>query len=236
MSLVSFDGVSVSVPVPGQDRKQLLSGVDLRLDEPRIAVIGANGSGKSTLLRLINGLIVPSRGEVTVNGLSTRNQGSKVRRQVGFVFTDPLSQLVMPTGREDIELSLRASVRDRSSRHAAAERVLADFGLLELADQSIYDLSGGERQLLALATVLAVSPQILVADEPTTLLDLRNGIRIGRLLEELPQQLILSTHDLDLAARADRILVIDDGKVAYDGGPEAAIGFYRKLAAGGVQH
>lgn len=235
MNLVSFDGVSVSVPIPGQERKELLSGVNLELSEPRIAVIGANGSGKSTLLRLINGLMIPTRGEVTVNGLSTRSKGPKVRRQVGFVFTDPLSQLVMPTGREDIELSLRASVRDRSSRHAAAERVLTDFGLLKLADQSIYDLSGGERQLLALATVLAMSPEILVADEPTTLLDLRNGLRIGQLLEELPQQLIFSTHDLDLAARADRILVVDGGNVAYDGGPETAIDFYRSLAAGGVQ-
>lgn len=236
MSPVCFDDVSVSVPVPGQGRKQLLTGIDLTLSEQRIALVGANGSGKSTLLRLINGLIVPTRGEVTVNGLSTGSKGSAVRRLVGFVFTDPLSQLVMPTGREDVELSLRASVRDRSSRHAAAERVLADFGLLALADQSIYDLSGGERQLLALATVLAISPEILVADEPTTLLDLRNGLRIGALLQELGQQLIFSTHDLDLAARAERILVIDGGRVVHDGDPETAIDFYRSLAAGGVQH
>lgn len=236
MSLVAFEQVSVSVPVPGKERKQLLSGIDLHLSEHRIAVIGANGSGKSTLLRLINGLITPSGGGVAVNGLSTRTKGSAVRRQVGFVFTDPLSQLVMPTPREDVELSLRAGVKDRARRRAAAEQVLADFGLLALADQSIYDLSGGERQLLALATVLAVTPQILVADEPTTLLDLRNRIRIGRIMAELPQQLIFSTHDLELAAAADRVLVIDGGAVVYDGGPEPAVDFYRQLAGGGVQH
>lgn len=234
MSSVVFDQVDVSVPIPGQGQKQLLTGVDLELTEQRVAVIGSNGSGKSTLLRLVNGLMAPSSGEVRVNNLSTRSAGAKVRRLVGFVFTDPLSQLVMPTALEDVELSLRAQTH-RSQRRAVAEQALHRFGLLHLADQSIYDLSGGERQLLALATVLAVEPDILVADEPTTLLDLRNRIRIGRLLSELPQQLIVSTHDLDLAADAERVLVIDQGAVVFDGAPEEAIALYRQLAAADVQ-
>lgn len=234
MSSIVFDRVDVSVPVPGAGRKQLLTGVNLQLAERRIAVIGSNGSGKSTLLRLINGLVVPSSGEVRVHGLSTSTMGAKVRRLVGFVFTDPLSQLVMPTALEDVELSLRAHTR-RSERRAAAERVLDRFGLLHLAEQSIYDLSGGERQLLALATVLAIEPDILVADEPTTLLDLRNRIRIGRLLGHLPQQLVVSTHDLELAAAAERVLVMDQGMVIFDGAPDEAISHYRKLAAADVQ-
>lgn len=234
MSSVVFDQVDVSVPVPGQGRKQLLTGIDLELTERRIAIIGSNGSGKSTLLRLINGLVTPSSGRVLVNKLDTQSKGGKVRRKVGFVFTDPLSQLVMPTVLEDVELSLRAHTH-RSQRRRAAEQVLERFGLLAMADQSIYDLSGGERQLLALATVLAVDPEILVADEPTTLLDLRNRLRIGRLLNELPQQVITSTHDLQLAAEAERVLVVDEGAIAYDGGPGEAIDFYRQLVSMEVQ-
>lgn len=234
MSAIRFHQVAVSVSSPGAAPKQLLDGLDFELTQPRIAVIGANGSGKSTLLRLINGLVLPSDGAVTLDGLDTRRDGARVRRLVGFVFTDPLAQLVMPTPREDVELSLRAKVKDSAARRSAAERVLSDFGLLQLADSSIYDLSGGERQLLALATVLAVQPGILVADEPTTLLDLRNRNRIQQVLSGLEQQLILSTHDLELAADAQRVLVVDGGRIVCDDSPAAAIDYYRRLVSGTI--
>ncbi|MCC3264987.1 energy-coupling factor ABC transporter ATP-binding protein [Arthrobacter gengyunqii] len=210
----------------------ILHPVNLDLDEPRIAVIGANGSGKSTLLKLLNGLLAPDTGTVTVDGLDTLRHGNRVRRRVGFVFTDPLSQLVMPTGRDDVELSLRASIRNRTERRAAAEERLAAFGLLELADRSIYDLSGGERQLMALASVLAVEPDVLVADEPSTLLDLRNTAGLRRIFAGLPQQIIYTTHDLDFAADAERILVVEDGRIVFDGAPHAALAAYRTLALG----
>ena len=210
----------------------ILHPLSLTLAEDRIAVIGANGSGKSTLLKLLNGLLLPGTGTVTVDGLDTAKQGSRVRRRVGFVFTDPLSQLVMPTGRDDVELSLRAGIRRREERRAAAESRLAAMGLLELADRSIYDLSGGERQLMALASVLAVDPAVLVADEPSTLLDLRNTARLRRIFAELPQQIIYTTHDLDFAADARRVLVVDGGRIVFDGGPQPALEAYRALALG----
>ena len=194
-------------------------------------MIGANGSGKSTLLRLINGLVLPSQGTVSVFGDSTRRAGRRVRRSVGFVFTDPLSQLVMPTGREDVELSLRALRLPAAERADRAEEVLDRFGIAHLADRSIYDLSGGERQILAFAVVAAVEPRILVADEPTTLLDLGNGARIRRLIAGLDQQVLFTTHDLDLALDADRTLVVDDGRVVFDGDPGEAVARYRDLAA-----
>lgn len=213
--------------------KHLLRDIDLDLPEQRIGVIGANGSGKSTFLKLLNGLVEPSEGNVVVDGLDTVRRGRPVRRKVGFVFTDPLAQLVMPTVVEDVELSLRASIRKGAERRRAADEILARFGLSALADQSIYDLSGGERQLVALATVLAVEPDILVADEPTTLLDLRNRNMIGTVLRDLPQQLVVSTHDLDLAAECDRVLVFDGGTIVCDDSASAAIGFYRWLIEGG---
>lgn len=230
MSGIILDGVTVRVDVDGRpEPKTLLQDVSLELTEQRIGVIGANGSGKSTLLRLLNGLVLPGTGTVTVDGYTTAGAVRDVRRRVGFVFTDPLSQLVMPSGREDVELSLRRSVRNPRERRNRAEAALDRFGLLPLADQSIYELSGGERQLLALAAVLAVDPDILVLDEPSTLLDLRNRELLRRTLRGLSQQVILSTHDLDLALDLDRVLVIDSGTVAFDGAAADAVAHYRAL-------
>ena len=226
-------GVTVSLPASGQARTRvLLHPTTLELVEQRIAVIGANGSGKSTLLRLLNGLVLPSVGQVRVDGLDTARQGREVRRLVGFVFTDPLAQLVLATPADDVELSLRPLVRDRTERRAQALQLLAGRGLAHVADQSVYDLSGGERQLVALTSVLAARPRIVVADEPTTLLDLRNRDQVRDALAALEQQVVLATHDLDLAAEADRVLVVDGGRILADGTPAEAIGAYLRLVRG----
>lgn len=231
MSTVSLRNAGVSVAVDGRPGpKVLLQDISLELTEQRIGVIGANGSGKSTLLRLLNGLVAPTAGTVTVNGDDTVRNVRAVRQQVGFVFTDPLSQLVMPTGREDVELSLRRAVRNGRERREQATAALERFGLLPLADQSIYELSGGERQLLALASVLAVEPGVLVLDEPSTLLDLRNRELLRRTLAGLSQQIVMSTHDLELALDMDRVLVVEAGQIAYDGGAAAAVEHYRSLS------
>jgi len=236
MPVVTFDQVTVAVETDhSPEPKVLLDALNLKLKERRVGVIGANGSGKSTLLRLLNGLVQPTAGTVSVDGDDTVRAVRNVRRNVGFVFTDPLSQLVMPTGREDVELSLRRSIKNGAERRRAAETALERLGLLRLADQSIYELSGGERQLIALAAVLAVDPAVLVLDEPSTLLDLRNRELLRRTLSGLEQQIIMSTHDLDLALEMDRVLVIEDGKVAFDGGPAEAVAAYRALCTDGLQ-
>jgi len=232
VNAIALESASVSIAgtgPSGTDDKTILRPVSLTLTEQRIAVIGANGSGKSTLLRLLNGLVQPSTGTVSINGLDTRLHGSAVRRAVGFVFTDPLSQLVMPTPLEDVELSLRRLKLSKSARRAAALGVLEGFGLGHLAHSSIYELSGGERQLVALATVLAVEPSVLVLDEPSTLLDLRNTRMLTERLAGLPQQVVMSTHDLSLAAGFERVLVVNDGAIAFDGRPDVAVAHYLQL-------
>ena len=235
MPAVTLDGVTVAVETDSApETKVLLEAISLELTEQRIGVIGANGSGKSTVLRLVNGLVQPTEGKVTVDGADTVRDVRTVRRNVGFVFTDPLSQLVMPTGREDVELSLRRSVRNGKERRQAAEAALDRLGLLELADQSIYELSGGERQLMALAAVLAVNPSVLVLDEPSTLLDLRNRELLRRTLAGLDQQIIMSSHDLELALEMDRVLVIEKGEVVFDGGAAPAVDHYRTLCRDGL--
>lgn len=232
MILLSGVGVDVDALVAGRaSTKTLLDDLTVTLDEPRVAVIGANGSGKSTLLRLLNGLALPTRGTVTVDELDTARHGPAVRRIVGFVFTDPAHQLVMQTPADDVELGLRRSITDASERRATARAALANLGLGAVADQSVHDLSGGERQLVALTGVLAMRPRVVVADEPTTLLDLRNRDRICAALLTLPQQLVYATHDLEFAAAADRCLVVHEGRLLYDGQPAGAIDAYRRALA-----
>lgn len=229
MARIELDGVSVTAPSAGSD-VTILSDVSVTLAEQRIALIGANGSGKSTLARLLNGLVTASGGRVLVDGVDVAENGAQVRRRVGFVFTNPASQVVMPTAVEDVALSLRRDVRKAADREARAREVLAEFGLGHRADTSVHALSGGQQQLLAVAGVLATDPDVVVADEPTTLLDLANTRLIGDLLLGLRQQLVLATHDLDLAARCDRALVIADGRIGFDGHAAEAVRWYRSQA------
>jgi len=209
--------------------RTVLRDLDVTLGEQRVGVVGANGSGKSTFARMLNGLVLPTQGRVTVDGLDTRTRGRDVRRRVGFCFTDPDAQIVMPTVAEDVAFGLR---RRGLTKAEVAERVttaLATYGLAGHADHPAHLLSGGQKQLLALASVLVTEPEVLVMDEPTTLLDLRNATMISRVVAGLAQQVLLVTHHLDLLEGFDRVLVFDEGRVVCDDEPDAAVGYYRKL-------
>ncbi|WP_297081797.1 energy-coupling factor ABC transporter ATP-binding protein [uncultured Demequina sp.] len=230
--MIEFKDAAVVAPDSGVP---ILEPTSLTLTERHISIIGANGGGKSTLVRMINGLVPPASGSVEVEGLDVAKQGPRVRRMVGFLFTDPSAQLIMPTAIEDVMLSLRRTIDKKDERAEAALAALEEIGLGDRADVSVNALSGGQRQLLALAGVLAVTPRILVADEPTTLLDLRWRAHVGSLLRSLPVQLIEVTHDLDSAVRAERTIVIDEGSVAFDGSPVEAVAYYRDLMFGRVK-
>ncbi|MDV3125886.1 energy-coupling factor ABC transporter ATP-binding protein [Mycobacterium sp. 21AC1] len=223
---VVFDGVTHAF-----GERPVLRDISLTLTERRIGVLGANGSGKSTLARMVNGLVLPDRGAVRVHGLDTRRSVRKVRRNVGFVFTDPDRQILMPTVAEDIELSLSRHGLSRDERTDRTRRVLDRFGLTDHADHPAHLLSGGQKQLLALATVLVTEPGIVVADEPTTLLDVRNSRMLRTAFATLDNQLIVVTHDLDLVEDFDRVIVLEEGKIAADDAPSAALSAYRRLMA-----
>ena len=223
------DGIRIEAVSHGYDTRAVLHEVDLNLTERRIGVVGANGSGKSTLARMINGLVLPTSGRVRVDGLDTRTHGAAVRRRVGFVFTDPDAQIVMPTVGEDVAFSLRKSGLDRADRDARVLAALARFGLEGHVDHPAHLLSGGQKQLLALTSVLVTSPRVLVCDEPTTLLDARNARRVGELIAGLEQQVVLVTHHLEQVEGFDRVLVVEAGRVVADGPPATALAFYREL-------
>lgn len=226
MPTIDFSSVTVAF-----DETVVLNDINLTLSEQRIGVIGQNGGGKSTLTRLINGLGEPTAGTVTVDGINPSEQGKKVREKVGFVFSDAENQIVMPNVRDDIAFSLRRFKLSKDERNARVDAALERFGLLEIAERSPHTLSGGQKQLLALAAVLVIDPVLIIADEPTTLLDLRNRDRIKREFAQLDQQLIVVTHDLEFLTDFDRVICIDDHKVAADGAPQEVIDFYRDLMA-----
>ncbi|MFF0578146.1 energy-coupling factor ABC transporter ATP-binding protein [Streptosporangium saharense] len=211
--------------------REVLRGVTVSLTERRIGVVGANGSGKSTLARLVNGLALPTSGRVTVLGLDTRREAARIRRRVGFLFSDPDAQIVMPTVAEDVAFSLRRRGLTRQETGERVREVLTRYGLAGHADHPAHHLSGGQKQLLALCSVMVLDPEVLVMDEPTTLLDLRHSRQVAELLRELPQQVVVVTHDLPLLSGFDRVLVLDEGRIVADDEPEAAVGHYRKLMA-----
>lgn len=224
MPTIEFRGATVVY-----DARTVLAPLTLTLTERRIGIIGANGSGKSTTVRLINGLIAPTEGEVLVDALSPTADGKTVRKRVGFVFSDAESQIVMPRVADDVAFSLRRFKLPRAEVRERVKAVLDRFGLADKAENSPHTLSGGEKQLLALASVMVIEPETIIADEPTTLLDLRNRRRIIRELASLEQQVIVVTHDLEMIADFDRVLCIDDGTLVYDGTPADAIAFYTQL-------
>ncbi len=224
MPLIEFRGAAVAY-----DGEQILAPLTVSLSEQRIGIIGSNGSGKSTSVRLINGLIEPTSGQVLYDGLTPDKRGKNIRKRVGFVFSDAESQIVMPRVSDDVAFSLRRFKLPREEVNRRVAEALERFELTDRAENSPHTLSGGEKQMLALASVLVIEPDTIIADEPTTLLDLRNRRRIVRELMSLDQQLIVVTHDLEMLRGFDRVLVIDDGALAYDGGPDAAIAFYTDL-------
>jgi biotin transport system ATP-binding protein len=211
--------------------RPVLDGLDLTLTEARIGVVGANGSGKSTLARLLNGLVVPSQGQVLVDGLDTRTQVRAVRRRVGFVFQDPDAQIVLPTVAEDVAYGLENQGVPADERDVRVAEVLDRYGLGGHADHPAYLLSGGQKQLLAIAGVLVMRPARIVFDEPTTLLDLVNARRVAELIAGLEQQVVVVTHQLDLLDGFDRVLVVDRGRVVEDTAPGPAVAAYRALMA-----
>ncbi|WP_323132226.1 ATP-binding cassette domain-containing protein [Kineococcus indalonis] len=223
--MIRLDGACVRA-----GERVVLHPLELELTEASVALVGPNGSGKSTLLRLLNGLVLPSEGAVSVDGLDTEADLVRVRRRVGFVFPDPDAQLVMPTPVEDVALSLRRTGVPRRERAARARELLELQGLGALADAGVRELSSGQRQLLALTAVLATEPAVLACDEPTTLLDLRTARRVAQVLLSSPAQLVVATHDLALARRARRALWLEAGRVVADGPAGEVVAAYAASA------
>ncbi|CAN5816610.1 MAG: energy-coupling factor ABC transporter ATP-binding protein [Ilumatobacteraceae bacterium] len=213
---VELRAVGYSYP----DGHRALTDVDLTVAPgERVAVLGPNGAGKTTLVLTLNGVLTPSDGDVRIGGLSVEKQHLReVRRRVGIVFQDPDDQLFMPTAGEDVgfgpaNLGLRGD--DLDARVAEA---LAVVGMDGVIDRSPHHLSFGERRRVALATVLAMRPDVLVLDEPSSNLDPVARRELAEIVAGLDVTVVLVTHDLPYALQlCDRAVVLDAGRVVADG-------------------
>lgn len=213
MTLISLDNICFAYP--GQ--APVLDGASLNLGAgQRLSLAGPNGAGKSTLLRITLGLQHPSSGTVTVFGQLRGAEADfhEVRRRIGLVFQDPDDQLFCPTVAEDIAFGPLNLGKTRDEALAVVDRVLGDLGLLHLKDRTTHKLSGGEKRLITLATVLAMEPEALLLDEPTNALDTKNEARLLEILQSLPQAILLVSHDPAFreALAPDR-LDLQDGKL-----------------------
>jgi cobalt/nickel transport system ATP-binding protein len=194
-------------------------------DREILAICGPNGSGKSTLLQHLNGILLPAEGRIVIMGKTvTKNSASELRKIVGLVFQDADSQLFAPTVLDDVMFGpLNQGLKPEEAKELALE-ALNTVGFTELS-KAPHHLSGGEKRLVAIAGVIAMKPKILVVDEPTSDLDPVNAENIERLLVNLRDKLglsvVISTHDMDLAARiADRLYVLKKGNVIAEGSPQ----------------
>ncbi len=208
------------------DGKPVLRGISLRLGQGRTAIIGANGSGKSTLARILNGLVRADRGEVMIDGVSTRKDPARARLAVGLVFQNPDHQIIMPSVEEDLAFGLRNMNLPGEEIERRIHAVLDAHGLGEKRQHPAHLLSGGEKKLLSILSVIIMSPRYVVLDEPLASLDLANRARISGLIASLAQPVIVITHDLDLIAGYDRVVWLDAGHVAAEGPPDAVIPRY----------
>jgi biotin transport system ATP-binding protein len=220
------DGIELRGVAHVYGERVVLDGISLTLTERRVGVIGGNGSGKSTFARLLNGLVVPTSGTVLVDGLDTRTRARAVRRRVGFVFQDPDAQIVHPTVAEDLAFGPHNQGVPDDEVQRRVEEMLHRYGLAGHRDHPAHLLSGGQKQLLAIAGVLAMRPRRIVFDEPTTLLDLANTRRVARVIDQLEQDVVVVTHHLELLSGFDRVLVVEDGRVVADGVPAETVPWY----------
>ncbi|MFC4530286.1 energy-coupling factor ABC transporter ATP-binding protein [Sphaerisporangium dianthi] len=202
------------------DGTQALYGVDLTIQRgERVALLGPNGAGKTTLVMHLNGILSAGHGEVEVAGLPVRKDTlGEIRRRVGLVFQDPDDQLFMPTVREDVafgpaNLGLRGFELELRVNEA-----LAQVGLPDVADRPPHHLSFGQRRRVAVATVLAMRPEILVLDEPSSNLDPASRRELAEILRSLDVTVLMVTHDLPYALElCERSLILSGGVIAADG-------------------
>ena len=216
MALVEFRGVKYRYP----DGQQALHGVDLTVEAgERLALLGPNGAGKTTLMLHLNGVLIPSEGTVTIGGLpTTKDHLREIRRRVGLVFQDSDDQLFMSRVSDDVGFgpaNLGLAGDELAERIAEA---LEAVDMRHLATRPPHHLSGGQKRRVALATVLAMRPEVLVLDEPSSNLDPQARRDFANLLKRLGQTVIIATHDLPYAAElCPRSVIIDGGRVVADG-------------------
>ncbi len=237
--MISLEGISYTYP---QSKEPAIKKISLTIGENEfIAIMGRNGSGKSTLARLLNGLLLPNMGEVTVDGLSSLQPENlvEIRKRVGLLFPDPDSQLLSNLAEEEIAFGPENLGLNPMEIRKRVDTALKMVSMEDYAKYPPYLLSGGQKQKLCIASLLAMQPTYLVLDEPFSMLDpLNRKELLGLLLtmrRELNITLILITHNLEDAIQADQIIIMDQGEVISTAHPQEILKIGTRIASLGIE-
>lgn len=205
-----------------------LAGINLEIPEGQfVSIIGHNGCGKSTLAKLLNGLLLPAKGEVLIDEKNTKNHKDliNIRQKVGMIFQNPDNQIVASVVEEDVAFGPENLGVEPDNIRLRVDEALKAVNLSDRKLSQTHLLSGGQKQLIAIAGALAIKPKYLVMDEPTTMLDPVGRKEVLSIIKELNKKIgltiILITHIMDEAALSDRIIVMSEGKIVLDGHPKS---------------
>lgn len=214
--LLSFENVSFSY----HQSKEVLRDITFNItDGEKVALLGLNGAGKSTLLLHTNGLLLPSKGRVLVEGSDTRSKNiNEIRKKIGLVFQNPDDQLFMPTVWDDVAFGPQNMKLNKDEIKRRVNHALEVTNTLHLAEKSPFQLSGGQKKAVSIATVLSMDTKFISLDEPTSGLDYEAVNNFISIINKLPQACLISTHDMEVAKElCTRAIVIKEGQIVYDG-------------------
>lgn len=217
--MIQFENVSFAY----EAKKPIMSDLSFTInDGEAVGLIGANGAGKSTLMKLLLGLISPSSGRILVDGLEVNKANlAEVRKKLGFVLQDSDNQMFMPTVFEDMMFAPRNYGLSKEEAEARVDAVLEDLNLTYLKHKYNHKISGGEKRMAAIATILAMKPEAMLMDEPSTALDPVNRRTVINTINRLSMTKLIASHDLDMILdTCDRVILISKGEIVADGAAE----------------
>ena len=221
--------------------KEVLKGVSLDIKKGEfVAILGHNGSGKSTIAKHFNAILLPCGGSVFVEGIDTKDEDKlfDIRQRVGMVFQNPDNQIVATIVEEDVAFALENLGVEPNEMRKRVDDALKTVGMYEYREHAPHQLSGGQKQRIAIAGIIAMRPKCIVLDEPTAMLDPRGRKEVLETIRELNKQhgvtIVLITHYMDEAAKSDRIVVMDEGKIILDDVPKEVFSHVEELKAVGL--
>lgn len=200
--------------------------------------MGPNGCGKSTLAKHINGLLLPTFGDVYINGINTKNEKHfmDIKKMAGMVFQNPDNQIVASTVEEEVAFGIENLCFSPENMECVIRKALKAVGLENLEKKGTYSLSGGQKQRLAIASILAMNPKIIVLDEPTSMLDPEGKKSVLRILKKLNKSqnitIILITHYIDEALESDKTIIMENGEIKIYGDPKDIFSDFQKIRSG----
>ncbi|WAM32975.1 energy-coupling factor transporter ATPase [Caldicellulosiruptor morganii] len=231
-SFIEFKNVYFSYTGSDGNKSPALTDINLEIEKGEFVVIlGLNGSGKSTFAKLINGLLIPEKGDVLVDGISTKdiNRIWDIRRKCGYIFQNPDNQLVASIVEEDVAFGPENLGLAREEIIRNVSEALEAVEMTEYRNHATYKLSGGQKQRVAIAGVLAMKPECIILDEPTSMLDPKGRKEvistILRLNREEKKTIVMVTHNIDEMVYGNRVVVLENGRIKYVGTPEEILKF-----------